>query len=197
METVLHILTLEEAKATFGITDAQDDELLTRMMAGLQARFDSLLGRKLLRAAGVEQLFSGGGFYLELERFPVESVASIHVSDDQAWTDSALLDAAVYRVIAERGLIVLRGSVRFAFGTRNIRVVYTGGYVAAGTDPAAGQTALPDDIRSLFEIQLGYEWRNRKTLGLSAASAQGVSITAAPAKLLPVVVDGLAPYRRI
>jgi hypothetical protein len=197
METVLHILTLEEAKATFGIPDAHDDELLARMMAGLQARFDALLGRKLLRAAGVEQLFSGGGFTLELERFPVESVASVHVSDDQLWTADTLLESTIYRVSNERGLIMLKGAVRFDFGTRNIRVIYTGGYVAAGTDPTAGQTAMPDDIRSLFEIQLGYEWRNKKTLGLSAASAQGVSITAAPAKILPVVVEGLAPYRRI
>jgi hypothetical protein len=46
------------------------------------------------------------------------------------------------------------------------RVTYTGGYVRPGDTPAAGQTALPDDLEQAAVEQIAYWFRNRDATGL-------------------------------
>ena len=45
-------------------------------------------------------------------------------------------------------------------------MTYTGGYVLPGDTPAAGQTALPDDLEQAAVEQLAYWFRNRDNTGL-------------------------------
>jgi hypothetical protein len=200
------IVTLSEMKAELGIADAADDAALTQFMAALDGRFDSFLHRSLARGAGVIEYFDGGGRMLLLDRFPVESVASVNVSAVSDWSDATLLDAADYRLNKLRGRIVYgaRQSPRdesepWPSGVQNIRVVYTGGFVSAGEIPAAGQAAMPQEIRGAYFMQAGFEWRNRTHLGQASVSAQGASVALAPARLLPEVQDILnrSEWKRI
>lgn len=196
---MLYILTLNEARLELGIQDSQDDALLTQHMEGLQGRFDEHLGRTLLRGASVTELHDGGGLFLYLARFPVEAIASVHVSDDQEWDANSLLESTDYRLSAARGKLGygIEGATPWPGGLQNIRVVYAGGYVAAGTDAEEDQHALPEAIRRAFRLQLGFEWRNRLTMGQQSVSAQGANVSLAPAKLLPDVEAALQSYRRI
>lgn len=196
----LYIVTLAEMKAELGLTDTTDDAVLTRWMNGLQDRFDSHLERTLLRAADVEEIHDGHGTWLFTKNFPVESVASVHISPDQTWDSSTLIDATQYVVNKPRGRLQLIGTGFGAFwpeGQQNIRVVYTGGYVACDGTPSATQTAMPEAIRRAFFLQLGFEWRNRTKLGVKSFGAQGVNVQVADAELLPEVKQALAPFRRI
>jgi hypothetical protein len=193
----LYILTLSELKSDLGIADTTDDSALTRLMEGLQARFDSHLDRKLLRMAGEIEILSGGVTQLLLARFPVETVASVHVSFEQAWDASTLVAAADYTLNQPRGRLSLRSGYAWPDGEQNIRVIYTGGFVAAGATPGSGQTAMPEDLRRAFLMQASFEWRNRTTLGKTNISAQGISVAISPAKFLPEVTDCLEALRRI
>jgi hypothetical protein len=192
------IVTLDEARSELGITDTRDDASLLRAIVGLQDRFAQHCRRLFERVAGAIELIDGGGTWLFLKRYPVESIASVHVDSAQAFGADTLLTAATdYRLNAARGYVAYGTSgEKWPAGVSNVRVVYTGGYVPAGQTAASGQTAMPEDLRRCLFLQLGFEWRNRLTLGASSVSAQGVSVNLAPAKLLPEVEAGLAPYVR-
>jgi hypothetical protein len=193
----LHILTLAEAKADLGLTDTTDDAVLTRHMEGLQGRFEAYLGRTLLRGTDVEEILDGGMTWLLLTRFPVESVKTVHVDAAGAWGAETLIAADGYRIHKARGRVVYAGGVYgWPSGSRNVRVVYTGGYVAAGSTPSTGQEAMPEGLRGAFGMQLGFEWRNRRNLGAQNVGAQGQSVTLAPAKFLPAVTDALESFKR-
>jgi hypothetical protein len=195
----LYIVSLAEMKQDLGISDTRDDAALTLWMEGLQGRFDDHLDRVLLRNERVE-IHDGGESFLYLKSFPVESVTTVHLDHDQEWNADSLLNATDYRLRADRGLLTF-GSfgpiMAWPEGFQNIRVAYVGGYLATGTSPGEGQTAIPDAIRRCFFLQAGFEWRNRTNLGKESVSAQGASVALAPAQLLPEVKSGLQPYRRI
>jgi hypothetical protein len=198
---MLYILTLAEMKSELGLTDPVDDALLTQHAEALQGRFDDYLNRTLLRADGAAEIFDGGAEMLLVSRFPLEAVTSVHISAEQEWDADSLMDFdnGDYRWVAARGRIFYgetHGNL-WPEGLQNIRVVYSGGYVAAGATVDAGQTAMPEALRGAFRQQLGYEWRNRKQLGQESVSAQGASISLAPAELLAVVKQALGPYRRL
>lgn len=185
---MLTIATLAEIKAELGIKDVQDNAELTRLAEGLQGRFDGYCRRTLARADSVVELHDGGVTAIELKRFPVETVASVHVSRYQAWTDAYLWSTDDYRVNLERGLIFLLSGGKWEEGIQNIRVVYTGGYATG---------AYPEELRRAFFLQFGFEWRNRLHLGQQSVSAQGMSVTVAPAKLLADVTEILNAYVRL
>lgn len=195
----LFLATLIELKAELGIEDVRDDAILAQHAEGLQGRFEAHLNRFLLRAENAVELFDGGAPALLLSRFPVESVASVYVSADQTWDATTLLEADDYRLSAERGRLYYgtSGVDRWPAGVANVRVAWTGGYVAVGTPAASGQFAMPAALSGAFRLQFGFEWRNRKTLGTQSFGAQGANVSLAPAKFLAAVEDALSSFRRI
>lgn len=195
----LYIITLDEAKRELEIPDGQDDQMLTDWLKGLQGRIDDHCQRKLLRAENVVEYFDGGERWLYLDRWPVESVANIYTDADQDWTADTLLESDDYRLHITRGRICYgtSGTVKWPAGIQNIKVTYTGGYVACDDEVASGQYAMPAAVRGAMFMQAGFEWRNRDMLGKQSVSSQGVSVNLAPAKFLPIVRESLLPYRRI
>lgn len=184
----LYIATLSEIKAELGITDAADDALLTNLAKGLQGRFEDLCNRRFERTASITEKHTGGIRTLYLKTFPVESVALVTI-------DGTALDSTNYTVSLERGRLYYgSGSALWPNGIDNITVVYTAGYKAAGS--ATGTYPMPESLRRALFMQLGYEWRNRESLGRMSMGAQGQNISLSPAKLLPEVMDCLAPFVR-
>ena len=185
------ILTLAELKAELGIADSQEDALLAARAAELQGRFEDHCGRLFDRATVSAEEHNGGARAIYLRRFPVESVALVESREGETFT----LDEDFF-LYHDRGVLVVYSGL-WPDGFRNLRASYTGGYVAAGTTPSAGQSAMPEGLRRAFRMQFAYEWRNRVNLGRAQVNAQGGSIQLSPAGLLPDVEKGLAPYRRI
>jgi hypothetical protein len=184
-------------KGELGLPDTQDDANLTRLMTALEGRFESHLNRLLARSVAETEYLDGGSEYLLLKRFPVESVTSVHVSADQTWDATTLWASDTYVVNNLRGRII-RNVARTAWseGAQNIRVIYAGGYVAAGDIAAAGQYAAPEGLRLAFIMQCSFLWRNRADLGRSQINAQGAGINLAPAELLPEVTHILNEFKR-
>ena len=193
----LYIVQLEEMKRDLGLTDPQDDANLSMWMTGLQDRFEDYCHRKFLRSTSEVEIFDGDTTSLFLRRYPVETIATVHIDVDQDWDADSLLTSDDYLLNAARGALLYgRGTCPWPEGNQHIRVAYTGGYVAAGQAVGDGQTAMPDSLRRAFVMQMGFEWRNRTNLGKQSASAQGYSINLAPAKFLDEVVASLQKHRR-
>ena len=188
----LYVLTLAEMKAELGLTDTRDDAVLTRWMEGLQARFDAYCERTFERGVNVEETHHGGETAIYLRRFPVETISAVYV-------DGAAVAADDYRASKHRGVLRYGGAQPVAWpgGNESIRVVFTGGYVPAGTNAGATQWPMPENVRRAFTIQAGFEWRNRANLGKASMSAGGQSVSLAEAKLLPEVREIIDGMRRM
>jgi hypothetical protein len=196
----LYIATLAEVKADLGISDTADDAVLTRTLEGLQGRFEARCNRLFARAENVTEYFDGGTRALYVQRYPIESVASVIIDSDRVFgSEDALVEDDDYVLNQEQGTIIWSGVHGWPsyVVARAIQVVYTGGYVAAGTTPSAGQFPMPEGLRGAFLLQAGFEWRNRLNLGKQSVGAQGANVSLAPAKLLPEVESVLAPFVRM
>jgi hypothetical protein len=199
---MLYILTIDQIKDLLGIQDGKDDSLLVAWAEGLQGRFDSHLRRGLLFTESETEIFDGGESALNLLRYPVTSVASVHVDEDGLWSGDTLLDGG-YLVNVKRGrLLYATGAYAWPFFPQSIRVVYSGGMItSAGAAAQYVADAELQTVRAAFRLQLNYEWRNRKTLGLGTVSNQGASVqnmvTIMVSSLLPQVEAMLHPLARI
>jgi len=203
----LYIVTLAEMKAQLGITDSTDDAVLTIWMQGLQGRLDLACNRKFLYDAAVTEYFDGGETYLYAKNFPIASVTSVHMDADMAWGDDTLLASDGYRVNLKRGKIAYDISgQKWPEGFQNIRVIYAGGFVQSNGTAASG---VSDNelqlLRRAFFLQMDFEWRNRRSLGMAQVSSQGVTIQQGQQvqllmkerTLLPEVESMLTPLKRI
>lgn len=203
----LYIATLAEIKADLGITDADDDLTLQRWLLGLQGRFDTHCRRTFLYQAVETEIFDGGAASLYMRRWPITGVHSIKIDADQDWDAAAALSSADYVVAPRRGRIVYgRGTGNWPDGAQNIQVVYAGGFVKSdGTAAAYVDEGDLQALKRAFAMQASYEWRNRRTLGMAAVSAQGVNVqqsaggmlSMAGQTLLPEVESALKPLVRM
>jgi hypothetical protein len=77
------------------------------------------------------------------------------------------------------------------------RVTYTGGYVLPGDTPAAGQTALPDDLEQAAVEQVAYWFRNKEKTGLiRSGPTSGIFDTFLQSDLLLDVKSIIKKYER-
>lgn len=184
---MLYIKTLDEMREELGVKDSEDNTLITNLLEGIQGRFDDFLERTLLRGVDVEETFDGNCRWLLPKRYPIESISTLFIDEDE-------ISGASYRVNTTLGRILYgNGMYKWPEGFQNIKVVYTGGFAATG-EP--GQYAMPESIKRALSMQAGFEWRNRRNLGQQSVSGQGVNISLAPAKLLPEVQEALWSFKR-
>lgn len=182
----LHIITLDEILAELGEEDGVNSVSIARLCAGIEGRFESHCRRGIWRRPGAVETYDGGGLTIYLRNFPVEEI-------DQVEVESDTLAADAYVSGDYRGRLYRSDRLPWPAGVENIRVTYTGGYASPGGE---GVHEMPADLRRAVRMQAGFEWRNREAIGRQSVSAQGQSISLAPAKLLPEVQDMLQPYRR-
>jgi hypothetical protein len=200
---MLYIASLAELRNELGIPDNQDDANLLGLAERIQGAFDAHCNRRFLHADAETELFDGGDFSLWVERAPIDAIATIHVSGDQEWDVDNLLDASDgdYRADLRRGRIQFgtSGDERWPAGRQNIRVVYSGGVIKSDGTAGSAQVDQTDvwALKRAFSLQLAYEWRNRQVMGLQSVGSQGVTITGAPAKLLPEVDLLLGKLKRL
>ena len=189
---------LTTVKARLGLleTDTQYDELLTRAIEALSARFDRECNRSFARTVGVCQEFPGGEIEIPVGCHPIETVTKFELktSESAGWVEQTAVEYLV-RAKCVVSLAVplwpLRSSAALA------RVTYTGGYVLPGTVPGVGQTALPKDLESAATEQVAVWFQLRDKLGLFRHwPNSGTYTVISQLPLLPQVSASLRPYRR-
>ena len=158
---------LTTVKARLGLleTDTQYDELLTRAIEALSARFDRECNRSFARTVGVCQEFPGGEIEIPVGCYPIEAVTKFELktSESAGWVEQASVEYLV-RAKCVISLAVplwpLRSSAALA------RVTYTGGYVLPGTTPTAGQTALPVELENAVVEQAAFWFERKDAVGV-------------------------------
>jgi hypothetical protein len=197
----VNICTLSDIKTRLGIASdsTEYDAVINAIIPGIEKYFDTYTGRNLvLNSVDVIEYAAGGSPWIRTRRFPVVSITSIKEAFDYdfANADSLLADTD-YRLKADSGLILrLHRSWLDTFD--GVEVKYKGGYKPAGQTPAAGETAMPDDLREAAISQSCLVFKRRDDIGLSGTSFDGGSFSKFTSfDLLPMVKDILESYRRV
>jgi len=197
--SVARICTLADVKERLGLTDTDHDSVIGRIITGIERIFSGYCRRELIvTASDVTEYYGGGASLLALRRYPVVTVTSATVAYDYDF-DSAipLTPNSDYRVISgsKKG-IVSRIYTIWPKAHDSIQVIYRGGYCAAGQAPAAGEYAMPADLREAAIEQASFIFKRRDDIGLSAVGFQGGNVSKFSAmKLLPMVEEILKIYR--
>ena len=197
----MSVTALARVKTRASLTSTTFDAMLTQIIDGLSTLFEQYTRRVLVREVDRVELHDGGTTVVvrPLRALPVESVTEI--KEDSNPTDfdaaTALIDGKDFIVAPDSGVVrrIPDGST-WRKGYRNVRVTYTGGYVAAGTAPQVNQTAMPEDLQEAATIQAVHFFKHRDRLGVASLSADGASLGLPPADLLPLVRKTLDRYRR-
>jgi len=197
------LCTLADVKDRLGINNTDYDALIHSIIAGIEGTFNAFCNRELiLNTTDVTEYYTAerGVRRLCLRRYPVVSITSIKESYDYDFdTATALVENTDYRVVnsGKNGILLRVYSDWATVDEDGIQIVYRGGYCSAGQTPAAGQFALPAEIREAAIIQSSFLYKRKDDLGLSGTSFDGGSISKfAPIELLPIVRDTLKKYRR-
>jgi hypothetical protein len=99
--------------------------------------------------------------------YPIESVTKFELKFNE--TDGWSEQTGVQYLLRRQCVISLSNAINYppsAINSRIARVTYTGGYVLPGDTPAAGQTALPDDLERAAVEQVAYWFCSREKTGL-------------------------------
>lgn len=194
--------TLKAQLLNPGIVGTTDyDAVISAIGKGVAVAFDRYCNRKLKRASGTTQDFDAPRDHLILERYPVESVASIALKTDE--TSGFVTQSGLPLTIAGSAGLVHLG---FDLGGNGqiIRATFTGGYwYDDSTDQSgslpSGATALPADITLAWFNQCRDTWQKIDRLGinLGAEGATKVRWSVSESQLTDGVKEMLNPYRRM
>ena len=156
---------LSTVKSRLALTVTDYDDLLTNAIKAVSTRFDKECNRKLARTASATHEFDAADTEILPPCYPVESVSKFELKSNEAdgWSE----ETGVQYVIRRQCVISLSSPLRTPNSALcTARIQYVGGYVPPGDAPAAGQTALPDDVEQAAVEQVAYWFRNRDTTGL-------------------------------
>jgi len=161
-----HLVTV---KSRLALTVIDYDDLLTAAIKAISTRFDKETNRTLARSTGLTDEFSATDTEVPVTCFPIESITKWETKANE--TDGWIEQTNVQYLIRRACVISLQSPINSQPSALNpqpllARVTYTGGYVLPGDTPAAGQTALPDDLEQAAVEQIAYWFRNRDKSGM-------------------------------
>lgn len=149
-----YLITLADVKGCIEVTGNDDDSVIEGIIPRVQKEAEAHCNRLFGREAGrVEYKDGDGGNIIMLERYPVESIASIHDDTDRVFGADALVESDDYLLYPESGKVELDYLVTTP-GRRSVKIVYTGGY--------GGTYAVPEDLKNaLIKLTVAdyIEWR--------------------------------------
>jgi hypothetical protein len=193
---------LSTVKARLGIAaaDVANDDLLTRAIQAVSARFDWECNRTLARTVQAVQEFGAGELEIVVGCYPIEGVTrfELKTSETEGWIEQP----GVSYMLRQGCIISLWAPLSIQphlppIGPLLARVTYTGGYVLPGAQVGAGQVALPPDLESAAVEQVAVWFQQRDKLGLIRHwPSGGTFLVFTQLPLLPQVSAMLAPYRR-
>lgn len=197
--TLGRICTLADVKDRLGLSTTEDDTLISRIITGLESIFNNFTSRKLVLNAIDETIYrAGNGPRLSLERYPIVNITSIKEAVDYDFDNAdALVANTDYRHISNTGMIYRLCRQSWPGVEDCIEIKYRGGYVSAGQVPAAGELAMPADIREAAIEQASFMYKRRNDPGVTTNSFDGSSITTSAMDLLPIVKETLKIYKRL
>jgi len=195
---LIMLTQLATIKARLALTVTDFDDLLTRAIDAVSARFDRECNRTIARTVGATQEFPANETEIIARCYPIETVTKFELKTTEA--EGWIEQTGVNCLLRQACIISLNLPLSFvpqAVTPQLARVTYTGGYVLPGTSPSAGQTALPSDLESTAVEQVAAWFQQRDKLGLTRYwPSGGTFLVFIQLPLLPQVSAMLRPYRR-
>jgi len=176
------ILTKEEFKTLAEISGTSDDTLIEYSILQAQGIAEAYCGRKFDEASITER-YEGGGYYIELERWPVADIVEVKEYE-------TTLTSSDYELKSERFLLRLDEQgypIKWTSGKDVISVTYTGGY---------SDTRAPQDLKMAIYIIAFLIYKRTKMANWSESSRsfEGGSLNWA-ADIPDIVKQTLEKYR--
>ena len=139
--------------------DTTNDAFLTSAIKAISARFDKETARTLARTESATFEFPADDTEISPPCYPIESVTKFETKTTEAegWQEKTGIDYLI-----RSGCIVSLPSPLSTLNSQpsTSRITYTGGYVLPGTEPAPGQTPLPDDLEQAAVEQVAFWFQN-------------------------------------
>jgi hypothetical protein len=129
---------LATVKARLALTVTDYDDLLTRAIDAVGARFDRECNRTLARTVSATQEFPANEAEIVARCYPIETVTKFELKTTEAegWVEQT----GVNYLVRQACVVSLTFPLSFvpqAVTPQLARVTYTGGYVLPGTTPGA------------------------------------------------------------
>jgi len=193
-------LATVKARLEIVASDATHDDLLTRAIEAVSARFDRECNRTLARTDGFTQEFPAIDTEIIARCYPIEKVIRFELKRTEAegWVEQT----SVSFLLRQGCVMSLNAPLSYipvvaALEPQLARVTYTGGYVMPGEVPGPGQTALPADLASAAVEQVAVWYQQRDKLGLVRYwPSGGTFLVFTQLPLLPEVSAVLRSYER-
>jgi hypothetical protein len=155
------LLTLKSRLALSPFEPAED-ALLTTAIRAVSARFDRECCRTFARSVDAIEEFNGDEREIRPAGYPIESIRKFELkrTESEGWVEQPAIEYLI-----RSGCVV---SLAWSLGTpgEQARLTFTGGYVLPGTNPAPGQTPLPDDLEQAAIEQIVFWYQNRDKVGV-------------------------------
>ena len=188
-------LVTVKKRLEIALSDATYDEVLTRAIEAIGARFDRECNRTLARTVDLTQEFCADEIEIPAICYPIESISRFELRSTATagWIEQGSVDYIV------RSNCVISLAVPLvphppACVPAVARVTYTGGYVLPGTAVGAGQTALPADLESAAVEEVAAWYQQRDRVGLLREWPSGGTYLAL--SQLPLLAEVSATIRR-
>src|SRR5437899_1263742 len=158
-------------KSRLGIdpADVKDDDLLTRAINAMSARFDMECSRTLARTVNDTHEFNPLDIEIAPRCYPIESVTRFELKPTEAEGWVAQTDVSF---LLRRNCVIALEE-RIGSPRQQARVIYTGGYVLPGGTVGAGQTALPADLETAAIEMVTFWYQNRDRVGVNRVWPKG------------------------
>ena len=173
------------------------DQLLSRAIVAISARFDRETNRFLARTENAIFEFPAHDTEILVPCYPIETVSKFELksSESEGWVEQNDVDF----LISRNCVISLRSPLSGAASERNIaRVTYTGGYLVPGAPDLPGATRLPAELEQAAVEQTAFWFQTREKIGVKRQWPKGGSYEEfADPDLLPSVRAVLSRYARL
>lgn len=162
------LVSLSEIKEALDISTTEHDAKLNGYINRATDIIETYCKRRFLTQVYTEEIYNGGGQYLQLRNFPVTSLGSIKFRggafNSPAWSD---LDSSMYTLDTDggknTGLLFLDGG--FSYGQGNFQATYTAGYATTADIPGDVKEACIELVAYLFGRRKATPGLKSETLG--------------------------------
>lgn len=187
------LVTLADAKTYLGMSNTNDDEMISMFLQAIRSQFDEYCGKTLISSV-VSEIKSGqGSDYISVNNWPIDDTAPISAYFDPngLFAEDTKIDPQFIDCDYDAGMIRYIGGA-FWKGHRNTKIIYTGPKnYTAGSVPAAIQAATMEMLGLLYQRKTDKQWT------YTVRSRMEGTITLVTGQMPQLVKDLLAPYRNL
>jgi uncharacterized phiE125 gp8 family phage protein len=157
------LVTLADVKSYGGITTAEGDALLKRLITAASVAAEMYFGRSVLSASYTAVMDGNGAALLQLPQYPITAVSSLKI-DNVAKVASTSYGDGGYLFRGRE--IFFRDGTRFTRAIGNVEVAYTAGYAT-----------IPSDLSQAICEVVVTNYKTKDSLGWSSKSLAGETIS--------------------